>query len=82
MDSINRLPVSFQGILSFYLYGIQDKNELAHIFKYILGTMLFPKIDPDEIDFVFHRASAEIAEKGHLWMETYYWSNWPSGIQN
>jgi len=27
------------------------------------------QIDPREIGFTFHRASAEIAVKDHLWME-------------
>jgi len=77
---INRLPNLFQGVLSFYLYGIQDKNELVPIHESILGTMhkkfrrliRLRRVNQDEIDFVFHRASAEIAENGHLWMETYY----------
>jgi len=28
------------------------------------------RIDPREICAAFHRAGAEIAEKGHFWMET------------
>ena len=31
---------------------------------------MIPQIDPGEIGYAFHRASAEIAEKGHFWMET------------
>jgi hypothetical protein len=31
---------------------------------------VIPQIDPGEICAAFHRASAEIAEKGHFWMET------------
>jgi hypothetical protein len=33
---------------------------------------VIPQIDPREIGSAFHRAGAEIAEKGHFWMET----NW------
>ena len=31
---------------------------------------VIPKIDPREIGSAFHGAGAEIAEKGHFWMET------------
>ena len=31
---------------------------------------VIPQIDPREIVSAFHRAVAEIAEKGHFWMET------------
>ena len=76
----NRSPNLFQEIISFYLNGIQDKNEIEELRGGIQGTShkkfrrfirLWP-VDPDEIDFVFHGASAEIAEKGHFRMETYY----------
>jgi len=31
---------------------------------------VIPQIDPREIGCTFHGAGAEIAEKGHFWMET------------
>jgi hypothetical protein len=31
---------------------------------------VIPQIDPREIGAAFHGAGAEIAEKGHFWMET------------
>jgi hypothetical protein len=31
---------------------------------------VIPQIDPREIGFAFHGAGAEIAERGHFWMET------------
>jgi hypothetical protein len=31
---------------------------------------VIPRIDPREICAAFHRAGAEIAEKGHFWMGT------------
>jgi len=31
---------------------------------------VIPQIDPREIGSAFHGADAEIAEKGHFWMET------------
>ena len=31
---------------------------------------VIPQIDPREIGSAFHGAGAEIAEKGHFWMET------------
>ncbi|MBW1726738.1 MAG: response regulator [Deltaproteobacteria bacterium] len=31
---------------------------------------VIPQINPGEIGYAFHRAGAEIAEKGHFWMET------------
>jgi hypothetical protein len=31
---------------------------------------VIPQIDPRETGFAFHGAGAEIAEKGHFWMET------------
>jgi len=42
---------------------------------------VIPQIDPREIGSAFHGASAEIAEKGHFWMETKYCpvSKVPSG---
>ena len=34
------------------------------------GVQKIPQIDPREIGSAFHRAGAEIAEKGHFLMET------------
>jgi hypothetical protein len=34
------------------------------------AAQIIPRIDPREICAAFHRAGAEIAEKGHFWMET------------
>jgi hypothetical protein len=34
------------------------------------AAQVIPQIDPREIGSTFHRAGAEIAEKGHFWMET------------
>jgi hypothetical protein len=31
---------------------------------------VIPQIDPGEIGAAFYRPGAEIAEKGHFWMET------------
>ncbi|MGD2029159.1 MAG: hypothetical protein PVG86_04400 [Desulfobacterales bacterium] len=31
---------------------------------------VIPQINPREIGYAFHRASAEIAKKDHFWMET------------
>ena len=35
------------------------------------AAQVIPQIDPREIGSEFHGAGAEIAEKGHFWMETY-----------
>ena len=35
-----------------------------------MREQVIPQIDPREIGSAFHRAGAEIAEKGHFWMET------------
>jgi hypothetical protein len=35
-----------------------------------LKGQVIPQIDPREIGAAFHGAGAEIAEKGHFWMET------------
>ena len=34
------------------------------------AAQVIPQIDPREIGSTFHRAGADIAEKGHFWMET------------
>ncbi len=34
------------------------------------AAQVIPQIDPRGIGCAFHRAGAEIAEKGHFWMET------------
>jgi hypothetical protein len=34
------------------------------------AAQVIPQIDPREIGSAFHGAGAEIAEKGHFWMET------------
>jgi hypothetical protein len=36
----------------------------------LYAAQVIPQIDPREIGSAFHRAGAEIAEKGHFWMET------------
>jgi hypothetical protein len=36
----------------------------------LYAAQVIPKIDPREIGSAFHRAGAEIAEKGHFCMET------------
>jgi hypothetical protein len=34
------------------------------------AAQVIPQIDPREIGSAFHGAGAEVAEKGHFWMET------------
>ena len=41
----------------------------AEISNFSQGQVI-RQIDPREIGSAFHRAGAEIAEKGHFWMET------------
>jgi len=44
-------------------------SNYAEAYKWY-ATQVIPQIDPREIGSAFHRAGAEIAEKGHFWMET------------
>jgi len=36
----------------------------------LYAAQVITQIDSEEIGSAFHRAGAEIAEKGHFWMET------------
>jgi hypothetical protein len=47
---------------------VQSRNTAEAYKQYV--AQVIPEIDPREIGFAFHGAGAEIAEKGHFWMET------------
>jgi len=48
--------------------------DYAEAYKWYAAQVI-PQIDPREIGCAFHGAGAEIAEKGHFWMETNVWSD-------
>jgi len=47
---------------------VKSRNS-AEAYK-LYAAQVIPQIDPREIGSAFHGAGAEIAEKGHFWMET------------
>ncbi len=46
-----------------------NSRDCAEAYNWYVAQAM-PQIDPRGIGFAFHGAGAEIAEKGHFWMET------------
>ncbi len=61
--------LSFQFRNEQFFARSRKSRNYAEAYKWYAAQVI-PQIDPREIGSAFHRAGAEIAEKGHFWMET------------
>jgi hypothetical protein len=69
MHNYNGHKLSFQCRNEQFFARSRKSRNYAEAYKQYAAQVI-PQIDPREIGSAFHGAGAEIAEKGHFWMET------------